>query len=385
VDTGLLADIKRFGAADVSACFSCGTCTAICPLSDNDGTFPRRIIRYGQVGMRNALVSSKELWSCYHCGLCSDSCPQQADPAEYMAAARRYAIATYDRTRLARTMYTRPVIGTLMALVVATFFAAFMYSSHGPQSATSLKLFDFIPEHLVHWTGIGVMALLTFAAVAGIVRMTRGIAHREGVRLATVLGGRAAWKRGALALWSALGVESVGQRRYRKDCAEAQAGTEPLWRRRWLVHALTIWGFLGLLAATIADYGLSLIGVKKVGAPVPIWYPVRLLGTVAGLSLVYGVSIFILNRLAKSNRAVKSSTPSDWMFLAMLWVVGVTGFVIELALYLPHAPSWGYWVFLFHVSVAMELLLLLPFIKFAHALYRPVALFFLALAKEDGG
>ena len=181
------------------------------------------------------------------------------------------------------------------------------------------------------------------------------------------------------------GVESIGQRRYRKDCAEAQAGTEPLWRRRWLVHALTIWGFLGLLAATIADYGLSLIGVKKVGVPVPIWYPVRLLGTVAGLSLVYGVSIFILNRLAKSNRAVKSSTPSDWMFLAMLWVVGVTGFVIELALYLPRAPSWGYWVFLFHVSVAMELMLLLPFIKFAHALYRPVALFFLALAKEGGG
>ncbi len=56
VDTGLLDDIKRFGAADVSACFSCGTCTAICPLSDNDGAFPRKIIRYGQVGMKDALV-----------------------------------------------------------------------------------------------------------------------------------------------------------------------------------------------------------------------------------------------------------------------------------------------------------------------------------------
>ncbi len=101
VDPCLMADIKRFGAADVSACFSCGTCTAICPLSDNDGTFPRRIIRYGQVGMKDALLSSKELWTCYHCGLCSESCPQQADPAEYMAAVRRYAIASYDRTRLA--------------------------------------------------------------------------------------------------------------------------------------------------------------------------------------------------------------------------------------------------------------------------------------------
>ncbi len=67
-----------------------------------------------------------------------------------MAAARRYAIASYDRTRLARTIYTRPVIGTLVALFVAAFFAAFMYSSHGPQSQTSLKLFTFIPQHLIH-------------------------------------------------------------------------------------------------------------------------------------------------------------------------------------------------------------------------------------------
>jgi len=382
VDTGLLADSKRFGRLDISACFSCGTCTAICPLSDNDGTFPRRMIRYGQVGLQDKLLSSKELWTCYHCGLCSDSCPQQAEPAEYMAAARRYAIASYDKTRIARTLYTRPVVGTLIAFLVAAFFAAFMYSSHGPQAKSSLKLFNFIPEGVVHWTGVAVMAVMVVAAVAGIATMGRMVARREDIHLASVLGGRGAVKKSARALWSALAVESIGQRRYRKDCNETQKGTEPLWRRRWLVHALTIWGFLGLLAATILDYGLSLAGVKKVGTPVPIWYPVRLLGTIAGISLVYGVSIFILNRLKRSNRAVKSSQPSDWMFLAMLWVVGVTGFIIELGLYLPHAPSWGYWVFLFHVSVAMELMLLLPFMKFAHAIYRPLALFFNALVGE---
>ena len=94
IDTELLSDIKGFGAADVSACFSCGTCTAICPLVDNDATFPRRIIRYAQVGMKDELLSSKELWTCYQCGRCSDSCPTEADPSEFMAAARRYAIAS---------------------------------------------------------------------------------------------------------------------------------------------------------------------------------------------------------------------------------------------------------------------------------------------------
>ena len=63
----------------------------------------------------------------------------------------------------------------------------------------------------------------------------------------------------------------------------------------------------------------------------------------------------------------------------MLWCAGVTGFIVELALYLPQAPIWGYWVFLFHVSVSITLLLLLPFTKFAHSLYRIVALYLHAL------
>jgi heterodisulfide reductase subunit C/quinone-modifying oxidoreductase subunit QmoC len=69
----------------------------------------------------------------------------------------------------------------------------------------------------------------------------------------------------------------------------------------------------------------------------------------------------------------------------LLWVTGVTGFVLELALYLPQAPTWGYAVFLFHVAVAMELVLLAPFMKLAHVIYRPVALFFYALTPSGAG
>ena len=72
------------------------------------------------------------------------------------------------------------------------------------------------------------------------------------------------------------------------------------------------------------------------------------------------------------------------MLLALLWVTGVTGFAIELALYLPGAPAWGYWLFLVHVAVAMELVLLAPFMKLAHAVYRPVGLFFVQLTREKG-
>jgi nitrate reductase gamma subunit len=156
----------------------------------------------------------------------------------------------------------------------------------------------------------------------------------------------------------------------------------PWFRRRWLVHALVVWGFLGLLAATGLDYGLALIGVKETGTPVPLWYPVRLLGTLAGAALVYGSTVLVIDRYRAASRSVKTSSVADWLLLVLLWVTAVTGFAIELALYLPSAPAWGYWLFLVHVAVAMELVLLAPFMKLAHAVYRPVALFFVALSRQ---
>jgi len=116
---------------------------------------------------------------------------------------------------------------------------------------------------------------------------------------------------------------------------------------------------------------------------VQIWYPVRLLGTLAGLALVYGVSALIIRRVRRADRSVRKSSAADWTFLLLLEVTGLTGFGLELALYLPEPPVWGYWMFLFHVAVAMELVLLAPFIKFAHAVYRPLALFFLSLTARS--
>ena len=96
VDTELLSDVQRYGAADVSACFSCGTCTASCPLVSDDANFPRRIIRYAQVGMRDQLLGSKELWTCYACGECSESLP---DPGRTERVHGRRATIRHRRLR----------------------------------------------------------------------------------------------------------------------------------------------------------------------------------------------------------------------------------------------------------------------------------------------
>ena len=382
VEGSLLPELRRFGAGDVSACFNCGTCTAVCPLSQSDGGFPRKIIRFAQLGMREELLASHELWTCYACGECTQTCPRQADPAEFMAAARRYAVASYDRTGLARRLATSAAFAFVFIGLLVTGLAAFMYTAHRPVVGDELALFEFLPAGVVHDLGIAVLAIFVLGAVAGLVEMSRRLVRRGRTE------GRPRPSIGRVgdAAWHAVGRESIGQERMRRDCADdPEANPRPWFVRRWFVHAATMWGFIGLLAATILDYLLDVIGVKETGAAQALWSPVRLLGTLAGLMLVYGTSVSIFRRIRRADRSSARSTIPDWWFLWLLWLAGVTGFALELALYLPEAPGWGYSAFLFHVAVSMALVLLAPFGKFAHAIYRPVALGVLRSRSRGGG
>lgn len=376
----LLPELQRFGAAEVNACFSCGNCTAICPLVDADTTFPRRFIRLAQVGLEADLVASKELWTCYQCGVCSTRCPMEAEPAEFMATARRFAIAHYDKTGLARLMYRNPVVLWVVAAIGMVFFSLFLGSNSEVRSATSLALFDFVPYEVIHWLGIAVMAVVAGFSVLGGAQLARDMARREGINWREIFSTKDGRGRLGSALWYSIGIESIGQRRFREDCHDDEP-QEPLYRRRWLIHALTLWGFIGLFVATGIDYGLDVAGIKATGTPVSLLYPTRLLGTVAGLALMYGVTWFMVNRATEHDTSSRFSKQSDWLFLVLLWGTGFTGFLIEVALYAPPTPDWGYTVFIGHVALAMDLLVLLPFTKFAHIMYRPIALFFQGITK----
>jgi nitrate reductase gamma subunit/NAD-dependent dihydropyrimidine dehydrogenase PreA subunit len=373
LDSSLLPTMRKYGAFDVDACFNCGNCTAVCPLTTADATFPRRLIRYAQVGMKEEILSAAELWACYGCGECSETCPRQAEPGEFMAAARRYAVASYDRTRLAGLLATSRVFAFVFITALVGLLAAFMYSVHGPADGSRVAFFEFIPAEAIHDLGIAVMAIMGIAALLGLMNVVRRMLRSPRSRAP-----RPSVRKTAGAAWYAIATESLAQARFRADCADATE-TRPWYLQRWFVHFATMWGFLGLLGATILDYGLDVLGIKATGTPVAIWYPVRLLGTLAGLALIYGTTILIVRRLRRSDRSSKHSTTSDWTFLALLWVAGVTGFALELGLYLPEAPAWGYPMFLVHVAVAMALVLLVPFGKFAHVFYRPLALFALRL------
>jgi len=372
-DPNLLRELKEHGAVGVEKCINCCNCTAICSLTKENDRFPRHMVRLVQLGMKEELLGRKELWLCYNCGDCSETCPQQAEPANLMGAARCYAVTHYAPLKIGALFCAKPLIGAVIATLMTLFFSLFTYSEREHMSDQALELFGFIPYKFIHNFGLTVMVIIGLLSVATVFTMVRRIAGYSGLTLESLrTGPRLNWWQ---AFWNGVIVQSLGQQRYRTDC-EGQENIGVRWYfRKWFVHAATMWGFLGLLFATSLNYFLDIIGVKPTGTFVPLWYPTRLIGTLSGLLFMYGVTILMYKRWRRVDKAHSFSRPSDWTFLALLWLSGITGFIIEFALYLPGAPRWGYWMFIFHVAVSITLLLLLPFTKFAHAIYRTVALF----------
>ena len=364
LNPNLLLEIQKYGAANIEACFNCGNCTAVCPLADDEANFPRKVIRYAQIGAEKSLLSSKELWLCYYCGECSTTCPRQAEPGEFMAAARRFAIANYDVTGLAKRLYRSAWFNIIITVALAIFFSLFLLSFNQGTDFAKLTLWEFIPEVYVQILGLAIFGVIGLVGIMGVVRMTRDIYQAGG--LAAAHWSRLNWPQ---ALRETLAVEVLGHKNYRnEECG--QADNAPWFWQRWFVHAAMMYGFGGLFAATALDFLF-----KPVGSVVPLYYPMRLLGTIAGLFFMYGTSVAIYKRLRKQDKSASYSQPSDWIFLILLWLVGLTGFLLEIAVYAPPPATWGYTLLIIHVVLAMDLLVLLPFSKFAHVFYRTVAIF----------
>jgi heterodisulfide reductase subunit C len=82
------------GGEHIKVCFSCGTCTAGCPVTEVDARYsPRKIIRQVLLGQRKAVLSNELLWYCETCYACSVYCPQGVKFGDVMRALREMAVA----------------------------------------------------------------------------------------------------------------------------------------------------------------------------------------------------------------------------------------------------------------------------------------------------
>jgi len=81
------------GSELLTRCFTCGTCTAICPVSNTFSEYdPRKIIHMIILGLKDRVLSSENIWQCSHCETCKFSCPQGVQLSEIMGALQHMAV-----------------------------------------------------------------------------------------------------------------------------------------------------------------------------------------------------------------------------------------------------------------------------------------------------
>ena len=361
-------DLMQFGIGDWNACYHCGTCTAMCPLSEEGFLFPRKKIRLMQMGLESQLESSVEPWLCYYCGDCTQTCPRDANPGEMMMSLRRYLTSRYDWTGLSKKFYTSEIwelawILIFAFLVVVSFLVVlpslgFRYTSELTAEG-GVKINSFAPVPVLEafdWSMAVVVALLL---ISNIIRMYYVIIWKDGktkVSLSVHL--REFW----LLIYN-----FIVQPKFSK-CGD---------KRYWLSHWLLMSGYTIMFVAIVI-----FLPWFQTEAILPIWDPQRLLGYYATFGLLFGLIVAISGRLRKKDIKFQFSHISDWLFLIMLTLTVVTGILIHI-FRINGLPMATYISYIAHMAVLVPMILIeVPFSKWSHLAYRPFAVYFTQLKKN---
>jgi quinone-modifying oxidoreductase subunit QmoC len=364
VDPNLLNELKEYGAVGIEKCFNCGNCTAICPLTSDDHLFPRDMIRYAQLGLRDHILSSTDAWLCYYCGDCSVTCPKEAEPAETMMSIRRWLTAKYDWTGLARKFYTSATweVGAMIAvgLLVVLAFALF----HGPIVTDQVELNSFAPVHLIHiadW----IMAIgLLFFVGTNVLRMYQSVMRKEGdEKIPLSLYITEAWHI----------VYHFATQKTWSDCAKDEEDQKERFKKGfvWISHLLLVSGYVLMLVLVV--FFLPWFQTDRI---YPIYHPQRWLGYYATAVLLLGGVKAIWGRIRKDVQLHRFSHLSDWIFPILLIVVTLSGILQHSFRYFG-LPLATYVTYVVHLAFAAPMLILeVPFGKWSHLYYRPLAIYF---------
>jgi ferredoxin len=364
VNPELIDDLSRYGAEDVQKCFNCGNCTAVCSLADDKYNFPRRSMHALQLGLEKKLERGLEPWLCYYCGECSTYCPRGAQPGETMMSLRRWLTSRYDFTGIGRAFYRRPAIEIISVVVVAILtgvgFALFGFLQGDIRQYTGPDA--FLPADVIHifdWVLAGV--LLAFL-IPNMFRMWWFTLGRETL-------GRD--RRVRLPLWSYLKsvylfpLHFITQKRY-AQCER---------KRPWAIH-------LALMLSYVTMLILIMFFLKTMWSGPEIDWRVHVFGYLASIGLI-GATIWALRgRIKKTEVHHQRSHDSDWIFLVLLLIVALTG-VFQHALHRSGADIAANVAYVIHLMAVVPMLgLEVPFSKWSHMAYRPLAMYLSVLRKQ---
>lgn len=366
VDANLIKDLKAFGLKDAQKCYQCGNCTAVCDLSTPENAFPRKMVRYIQLGQKEKILESPEPWLCYYCGDCSAKCPRGAEPGEAMMVMRRYLTSLYDWTGFSRKFYTSEKFEIMAVAIVGILVGLGLLVFRGTPNWEHANLNSVWPSDKIEIADLVMAAILSILLLGNVFRC-----------FLSVMGDLAFKVPFRLYLGQAreLITHVLTQKRFGL-CAD---------KKQWFVHLMIMTGYASVfLMVVVFINGLGFDGLKfqRDYPEYSLWHPMRLLGYYSTFAIMYGTTYAIIGRLKKSKPVYKSSHPTDWMFLILLQLTTMTGIFIHFTRLLDW-PFPTYALYVIHMMVAIPMLVLeVPFAKWAHLAYRPVVLFLLKVKEQ---
>lgn len=342
-DTAFIKDLLASGGGDLKKCFQCATCSAICALSPDESPFPRKQMIEAQWGLKDRLLGDPAIWLCHDCGDCTTYCPRAARPGDVFGALRQQAIQHFAFPSFLGRMAASPIALTLLLLFPILIFAAIaLWAPKGP-ATEHLEFSNLFPIPIIEALFFAVAGLVVLAFGVGLARFLKAL--RTSGAGGKILAG----------LIPALVVILAHQRF--AECSSRKI--------RRLGHLLALGGFTGLaLMGTAVGIG-TMAGLMR--TPLPLTNPWKIFANLGAAVILIGLGILFVDRISRA-----ASTYFDWFFLLNLVGVVVTGVASELLRLAQAMIMYG--VYFAHLVLVFALFLYAPYSKFAHFLYRTVAM-----------
>jgi heterodisulfide reductase subunit C2 len=80
------------GGKTLNLCFQCGTCTGSCPSGRQTAFRTRKLVRRAQLGLKDDIMGSDDLWLCTTCYTCYERCPRGVEIVDVIMALRNMAV-----------------------------------------------------------------------------------------------------------------------------------------------------------------------------------------------------------------------------------------------------------------------------------------------------
>jgi ferredoxin len=365
-DPTLLSDVRRYGIFDATGCVNCGSCTLICDLAGDNVSFPRRAMRQVLMGQRQVVNESLDPWICHDCGDCSTVCPRQTDPRNSMMTLRRYLASVYDWTGIASIINSSKAwhIGSL--ILSAVIFLALMIFYHLHYAEMTLSEFAYNPMGLEHmfpmmtYFTLVVVLFPFFVLLTNAFRMYWITVHLKEYIHSPVTQWFIEIKTFMLHFFT-----------YRK------MGECPTEKGRWPKHILLGVGCIVMLVVVV--FALKWFQTDNI---YPLYHPQRWVGYLAAAFLIYGTGDILISRIMGKREIHKTSEFRDWIFPILLMATAVSGIIVHILRYaeLELATHYAYAI---HMVIVVPLLVVeMPFGKWTHMIYRPLAMYFQSLKEK---